>query len=58
MSEATPASSRAIDECVIILKELGYEVVEVKIPNDVDLVQEYIAELSAEGKVRGFMELL
>ena len=55
--ECPPASKRAIDEVMVMLKEGGHEVVEVAIPHSDEIVGEFVVEGSAAGS-QGVREML
>lgn len=49
---ASPANQRAIDEAVKVLKEQGYELIEVAFPNIEDLALIYMEIMGSEGNTR------
>jgi Asp-tRNA(Asn)/Glu-tRNA(Gln) amidotransferase A subunit family amidase len=56
--ETTAASQRAVSEVVQALKQLGHEVVEIELPNFVNIFQAFFAEISSEGNFKSFDEIL
>lgn len=57
MVECSPASKRAINEVVEILKKQGHELVEVEIPDSREIIASYLIEMAANGG-KSFREIL
>jgi hypothetical protein len=58
MIECTPACSRAVTETVDFLKKEGNELVEIKFPNETEVICSMFAEMVSEGDFKAFTDAL